>query len=71
MVWVSPAYGDTQTQGVVMGGHLSIVRGGLGISGVQRYSDTGVGDGWTSKDLSGYLQRTGILRHKGWWWVDI
>ena len=37
MVWVSPVYGDTQTQGVVMGGHPWIVRDG-DISGVRGYS---------------------------------
>ena len=80
MVWVSPAYGDTQTQGVVMGGHLRIVRDGLGISSVRGYSDTGGGGGWTSEDCPGqseylrctemgqseYLRCTEILRHKGW-----
>ena len=71
MVRVSPVYGDTQTQGLVVGGHPRIVQG---ISGVRGYSDTGVGGGWTSKDCpgwSGYLWYTGILRRRGWWWVDI
>ena len=45
-------YGDTQTQGVVVGGHPRI---GLGISGVQGYSDTRDGDEWTSKDDLGIL----------------
>ena len=42
---VSPVYGDTQTQGLVVGGHPRIVQDGLGISGVRGYSDTGGGDG--------------------------
>ena len=37
-----PVYVDTQTWGLVMGGRPRIVRDGLGISGVWRYSDTGV-----------------------------
>ena len=69
MVWVSPAYGDTQTQGVVVGGHQRIVQHGLSISGVWRYSDTGGGDGRASEDCPGwskYLRCMEILRHRGW-----
>ena len=58
MVRVSPVYGDTQTRGLVVGGHPRIVQDGLGIFGVRGYSDTGVGGGWTSLECpgwSGYL----------------
>ena len=48
MFWVSLAYRDTQTQGVVVGGSP-----------------------WTVLGCSGYLWHTGILRHKGWWWVGV
>ena len=40
MVWVSLVYMDTQTEGIVMGGHPRIVWDGLGILGVHGYSDT-------------------------------
>ena len=55
---------DTQTQGIVMGGHPQIVQGGLGILGVRGYSDTGC---WTSLDSpgwSGYPWCTWKLRHR-------
>ena len=45
MVRVSLVYMDTHTQVLVMAGDPRIVRDGLGILGVHRYSDTGVRHG--------------------------
>lgn len=45
--------------------HPWTVQDGLDISGVCRYSDTGVGAWWTSSDWSGYLKCMRILRCRG------
>ena len=51
MVWVSSVYGDTQTQWLGKVGCPGIVRVGLGILGVQGYSDTL--HGWGQLDVPG------------------
>ena len=60
LVWVSSAYGDTQTQWLGTVGCPGIVRVGLGILGVRGYKDTVAGDSWMSRDCPGWSGYTEI-----------